>query len=94
MINKIDFATFNVKDIEVGTKSGSGDTRIVSFSRTHTTAPAIVVATFNGDVTTGVVAVTVDQITSTGFRMTPRYLLTNGQYGPATEKVFWAAFWT
>lgn len=84
----------NVKDIEVGAKWGEGSTRSVSFSRTHTTAPAIVVATFNGNVTTGVVTVTVDQISSTGFRMTPRYLLENGQYGPATEQVFWAAFWT
>lgn len=92
--SKIDFTTFNVKDIEVGALWGEGSTRSVSFSRTHTTAPAIVVATFNGNVTTGVVTVTVDQITSTGFRMTPRYLLENGQYGPATEKVFWAAFWT
>lgn len=90
----IDFTTFNVKDIEVGTKSGEGDTRSVSFSRTHTTAPTVVVATFKGNVATGVVTVTVDQITSTGFRMTPRYLLENGQYGPATEPVSWAAFWT
>lgn len=90
----IDFTTFNVKDIEVGTKSGEGSTRSVSFSRTHTTAPTIVVATFRGNVTTGVVTVTVDQISSTGFRMTPRYLLENGRYGPATEDVSWAAFWT
>lgn len=92
--SKIDFTTFNVKDIEVGTKSGSGDTRSVSFSRTHTTAPTVVVATFKGNVTTGVVTVTVDQISSTGFRMTPRYLLEDGRYGPATEEVSWAAFWT
>lgn len=92
--SKIDFATFNVKDIEVGTKTGEGDTRSVSFSRTHTTAPTVVVATFKGNVTTGVVTVTVDQISSTGFRMTPRYLLENGRYGPATEDVSWAAFWT
>lgn len=90
----VDFATFNVKDIEVGTKAGSGDTRSVSFSRTHTTAPAVVVATFKGNVTTGVVTVTVDHISSTGFRMTPKYLLTDGRYGPATEDVSWAAFWT
>lgn len=92
--SKIDFATFNVKDIEVGTKSGEGSTRSVSFSRTHTTAPTVVVATFKGNVTVGVVTVTVDQISSTGFRMTPRYMLEGGQYGPATEEVSWAAFWT
>jgi len=92
--SKIDFTTFNVKDIEVGTKSGEGSTRSVSFSRTHTTAPTVVVATFKGNVTVGVVTVTVDQISSTGFRMTPRYLLTDGKYGPATEDISWAAFWT
>ena len=92
--SKIDFATFNVKDIEVGTKSGEGETRRVSFSRTHTTAPTVVVATFKGNVTVGVVTVTVDQISSTGFRMTPRYMLKEGGYGPATEEVSWAAFWT
>jgi hypothetical protein len=90
----IDFTTFNVKDIEVGTKTGSGDTRSVSFSRTHTTAPTVVVATCKGNVTVGVVTVTVDQISSTGFRMTPRYMLEGGKYGPATEDVSWAAFWT